>query len=328
MLSIGEDMADENIVPNIYQRLNAVMRDPDSAYIQKDQKKIDGKYTAVRHDDVTAKLRPMFAKHGIVVVTNLLSEKVTDGVKKTSSGTQIMRYEATFEVKFVNADRPFIIQVVNGQTAIMEDAVKMVVPAHAEDQGDKAPGKAVSYAVKTALLKIAMMESGDNEEKRIEEEVEPEVNSRHLSEGEMVALVDSIKVAHDRESLEASLKSAIRALRLAEQAVLPDKEKAFMDLAVARAEELGITKIAKNKAQEPVTPKESGEAKPAEVMPAAAGAKPAPKGIIKTLRASLAAFNMSDEAAIEKLKAAGFKPTSIDELTNLEAKALFSALAA
>ena len=49
--------------PNIAQRINAAMADVD--YIQK-EKKSGMNYSIVSHDAVTAKVRPILQKHGVV----------------------------------------------------------------------------------------------------------------------------------------------------------------------------------------------------------------------------------------------------------------------
>ena len=43
----------------------------------------------------------------------------------------------------------------------------MTVEAHASDNGDKAPGKALSYATKSAILKTLSLETGENDESRV-----------------------------------------------------------------------------------------------------------------------------------------------------------------
>jgi hypothetical protein len=48
------------------------------------------------------------------------------------------------------------------------DKVCVTVQAHAQDNGDKAPGKAMTYAVKTAVLKMFFFETGENDESRAE----------------------------------------------------------------------------------------------------------------------------------------------------------------
>ena len=56
---------------------------------------------------------------------------------------------------FINVDNP-------------EDRFSVDTYAHSDDNTDKGPGKAYTYAVKMALLKVLMLQSGDNEEEVIE----------------------------------------------------------------------------------------------------------------------------------------------------------------
>lgn len=133
----------------LLQRLNAVRKAV--SYIQKDKSVSTGggSYSAVSHDAVTGILREHLIEHGIIVFTNLV-----DGVFHPKEGDSKQRlYEATFEVTFINVDNRL-------------DAITVKVPAHALDNGDKAPGKAISYATKYALLKTFNIETGEDEESR------------------------------------------------------------------------------------------------------------------------------------------------------------------
>lgn len=139
---------------NIYQRLNQVRAAV--AYVQKD-KKVEGQgYMAVTHDAVTSLVRPHLVEQSIIVVPTLVTSKVAETGTVTAKGTPIIRYEATYDVAFVNADSP-------------DDRVLIRQEAHALDQGDKAPGKATSYAVKYSMLKLFSLETGEEEESRIEQ---------------------------------------------------------------------------------------------------------------------------------------------------------------
>ena len=135
---------------NVFQRLAAVKREV--GYIQKD-KKVDT-YMAVTHDMVTAMTRNHLNDAGVAVVPSEICGKTCETTMLTGRGTPIIRYEATFEVRFINIDKP-------------EDQVSVRVTAHAMDQGDKAPGKAMSYATKYAVLKVLALETGEEEESRI-----------------------------------------------------------------------------------------------------------------------------------------------------------------
>ena len=137
---------------NIYQRLNKVREAV--SYLQKDAS-VQG-YRAITHDMVTSEVRPHFIQYGIMVVPKQTSGELRDTGKTTSKGTSVTVYVATYEIEFVNIDKP-------------EDKVVVFIGAIAEDQNDKGPGKAVSYATKTAILKLLSIETGESDESRQEQ---------------------------------------------------------------------------------------------------------------------------------------------------------------
>ena len=58
-----EEKMEKKEVPNIYQRIVAVMREVD--YIQKSDKKVNNRYRFVSHDQVAATIHPALVKHRI-----------------------------------------------------------------------------------------------------------------------------------------------------------------------------------------------------------------------------------------------------------------------
>lgn len=120
---------------NIHQRLAAVMAEV--SYIQKERKQ-GMNYTIVSHDAVTAKVRPALLKHGIVYFP-VRCEHQHNG----------NRAECSLTVRFVNVDKP-------------EDFFDVQTFGYGIDAQDKGPGKAMSYAVKYALLKSLGLETGDD----------------------------------------------------------------------------------------------------------------------------------------------------------------------
>ncbi|HKK06205.1 MAG TPA: ERF family protein [Gammaproteobacteria bacterium] len=142
--------------PNLYQRILSVERDV--PYIQKDATVEAGagrSYKGVTHDAVIAKLRKSMIEHGIVLAVRQTSERAIDG--QTMKGHPKIRYEAWYEITLYNADSP-------------DEYLTYPVHAHAEDGGDKAPGKAMSYATKTVLLKAFALETGESDESRYQPE--------------------------------------------------------------------------------------------------------------------------------------------------------------
>lgn len=141
---------------NIYQRINAVMAEVE--YVQKDAE-VQG-YKAVTHDMVTAVIRKSLVSNGIVVhLEQLKSDMLV--YRDKAKGENMHLYSGDYGVSFVNVDSP-------------EDRVTVTINAHAADNGDKAPGKAASYATKYAMLKIFSLETGESDESRFSDPYTPE----------------------------------------------------------------------------------------------------------------------------------------------------------
>lgn len=120
---------------NIHQRLARVMTAV--TYIQKERKQ-GMNYTIVSHDAVTAKVRPALLDAGIVYYP-VRCEHQHNG----------NRAECSLTVRFVNIDDP-------------ADFFEVPTFGYGIDGQDKGPGKAMSYAVKYALLKALGLETGDD----------------------------------------------------------------------------------------------------------------------------------------------------------------------
>lgn len=120
---------------NVHQRLAAAMAEVD--YIQKERKS-GMNYTIVSHDAVTAKVRPVLLKNGIVYYP-VRCDHLHNG----------NRAECSLTVRFVNVDEP-------------TDFFDVPTFGYGIDPQDKGPGKAMSYAVKYALLKALGLETGDD----------------------------------------------------------------------------------------------------------------------------------------------------------------------
>jgi hypothetical protein len=134
-LKTVEDALNELPKPNIAQRLNAVMAEVD--YVQK-EKKAGMNYSIVSHDKVTALVRPVLQRHGVVYYPR--------GLQVAQNGN---RTEAVFAVRFENIDD-------------RSDYIDVETIGYGVDAQDKGPGKAISYGVKYALLKALGMETGDD----------------------------------------------------------------------------------------------------------------------------------------------------------------------
>ena len=133
--------------PTLLQRLNAVMKDV--SYVQKDHEiKFGGKdkgYKVVTHDAVTATVRPALVEHGVFYYPHSLARE-----------QQGNRTEVDMQIRFVNVDDA-------------DDFIDVPTFGYGIDQGDKGPGKAMSYAVKYALLKALGLETGEDADNEVTE---------------------------------------------------------------------------------------------------------------------------------------------------------------
>lgn len=135
--------------PNIHQRLAAAMGE--LTYVHRGAKTQSGpRYSYATHDQVTAAVRPVLLKHGIVYYPNEMAEEYESILDRHDNPQQFVRLKLT--MVFVNIDDP-------------KDIIKVQSLGHGIDPSDKAPGKAMSYAVKYALLKALGLETGDDPER-------------------------------------------------------------------------------------------------------------------------------------------------------------------
>jgi hypothetical protein len=185
---------------NLLQRINEVRKSID--YIKKDKAVSagsGGNYMAVTHDMVTAMVRPHMITHGIVCFPSLVQGETIQPPPKADGKERQLRYEATYDFTFANIEDP-------------KDSIVIRIQAHANDSGDKAPGKAISYAKKYAILKLFEIETGEDEESRNRDE------SQGLDENRKADLMTLINEAEDMEALQSASKQATQACKEANDA--------------------------------------------------------------------------------------------------------------
>ncbi len=143
---------------NIYQRINKVMQTVQ--YVQKDSavSGMGGGYKAVSHDQVVSVARQALVDNGVIIFPNQVKGEFLQmrDINATPQAIKMGLYSGTYEINFVNID--------DGN-----DKIVATIEAHANDNGDKAPGKALSYATKSAILKVLSLETGENDESREEQ---------------------------------------------------------------------------------------------------------------------------------------------------------------
>ena len=169
---------------NIYQRINEVRKS--ITYIQKDKSVSAGSagsYRAVTHDAVTGMVRQHLVEHGVIIAPTLIESMF----HPKEEGAKQRLYSASYDVRFINMDAP-------------DECVTIRIEAHALDNGDKAPGKAISYATKYAILKLFNIETGEDEESRYQRE-----------EFDVTPHLDKIAAADSLDSLKSEYVTAYTA---------------------------------------------------------------------------------------------------------------------
>ena len=131
---------------NIYQRINAIMKK--GIYLKKGSA---GQGTGAQYDELISVMAPLLSEFGIVITAEKNGESRN---RANAKGNYI--FESDFIIHYINIDNP-------------EDRFSTIVESHAMDSGDKAPGKAITYATKISMLKVFGVETGDNEESRAEQ---------------------------------------------------------------------------------------------------------------------------------------------------------------
>lgn len=143
---------------NVLQKLNEIMKKV--TFVHKDTNVGFGNnsFKAVSHDKVTEVTRAHFIEAGVLVIPIQQGKGVSvEGT--TKSGTAKIRFEAMYDIKFINIEDS-------------SDFITVSVEAHGEGSDDKCAGKALSYAVKSAMLKVLMLETGENDEEGVKNTID------------------------------------------------------------------------------------------------------------------------------------------------------------
>lgn len=148
---------------NIYQKLLAITAELST--VAKNLYVGEGKssYKAVGEADVLAAVKPLEEKHGIysypasrrIVETNVMTTTVTYDKTTKETHKLFMRVETVY--RFVNVDNP-------------EEYIEVTTYGDGVDPQDKAPGKAMTYGDKYALLKAYKIITGDDPDQNKSEE--------------------------------------------------------------------------------------------------------------------------------------------------------------
>lgn len=165
---------------NIHQRINAIMKA--ISYVQKGDKKVNNQYTFVSHDAVTKAIHPLLVEHGVNIIPT-----VTESSIEWTSYKHYDKYNKVEVDKFRGFTRALVdISFVNIDDT--KDVVTISQVGYGIDEQDKGIGKAVSYACKYAMLKVFMLETGDDPEKDLIEHKPAEKKEKPNFTKELLAL--------------------------------------------------------------------------------------------------------------------------------------------
>lgn len=205
----------------LLERINAVRKA--IAYIQKDKAVSTGgsSYKAVTHDAVTAMVREHLVEHGIVSWPNLIDSSMVQPFQiEGEKVNKQWRYEATYDFTFANVEDA-------------TDCLVIRIQAHAMDNADKAPGKALSYAKKYAMLKLFEIETGEDEESRY--------NPEGLDNDELADHLKAINEATNEVELKRVYTAAYKAADAAK-----DKEASKLFIKTKDARKKALTQESAN----------------------------------------------------------------------------------
>lgn len=179
-------MAEEK--KNLFQRMSEITNE--LGYVAKNltievNKKGD-KYKAVSESDILSAVKPLETKHGIYsypVEREIIETK--EMTTKYGTVQQFLRLKVVY--RFVNVDKT-------------DEYLDIISYGDGVDSGDKAPGKAMTYADKYALMKAYKISTSDDPDKDPSENYKPTVQKslttkRVQLEADMIALGIDIKDA-------------------------------------------------------------------------------------------------------------------------------------
>ncbi len=150
-------MADQR---NIFQRMSAITSEISTVAKNLNVDAGKSSYKAVGEADVLAAVKPIEAKHGVysypVSRTIIDSGEMVSTTKYGERKQLFMRVETVY--RFVNIDKP-------------EEHIDITTYGDGVDTQDKAPGKAMTYGDKYALLKAYKIQTGDDPDQKASEEL-------------------------------------------------------------------------------------------------------------------------------------------------------------
>ena len=205
---------------NIYEKLSAI-----TAEIGVVEKNLNVKvssnssYKAVSERDVLDAVKPIEQKYRVysypanrkIIDRDVLTKETEYNGTITRTNTLFMRVETVY--RFVNIDKP-------------DEFIETTVYGDGLDTGDKAAGKAMTYADKYALMKAYKLSTGDDPDKEASPEHGYEKKAEPKATTKQIALVEDLYTDEEIERICKKAKiTKIEDLTVAQASTLIQKRK-------------------------------------------------------------------------------------------------------
>ena len=205
---------------NIYEKTSAI-----TAEIGVVEKNLNVKvnsnssYKAVSERDVLDAVKPIEQKYRVysypanrkIVDCDVLTKETEYNGTITRTNTLFMRVETVY--RFVNIDKP-------------DEFIETTVYGDGLDTGDKASGKAMTYADKYALMKAYKLSTGDDPDKEASPEHGYEKKAEPKATTKQIALVEDLYTDEEIERICKKAKiTKIEDLTVAQASALIQKRK-------------------------------------------------------------------------------------------------------
>ena len=205
---------------NIYEKLSAI-----TAEIGVVEKNLNVKvssnssYKAVSERDVLDAVKPIEQKYRVysypanrkIADRDVLTKETEYNGTITRTNTLFMRVETVY--RFVNIDKP-------------DEFIETTVYGDGLDTGDKASGKAMTYADKYALMKAYKLSTGDDPDKEASPEHGYEKKAEPKATSKQIALVEDLYTDEEIERICKKAKiTKIEDLTVAQASALIQKRK-------------------------------------------------------------------------------------------------------
>ena len=205
---------------NIYEKMSAI-----TAEIGVVEKNLNVKvnsnssYKAVSERDVLDAVKPIEQKYRVysypanrkIVDRDVLTKETEYNGTITRTNTLFMRVETVY--RFVNIDKP-------------DEFIETTVYGDGLDTGDKASGKAMTYADKYALMKAYKLSTGDDPDKEASPEHGYEKKAEPKATTKQIALVEDLYTDEEIERIYKKAKiTKIEDLTVAQASALIQKRK-------------------------------------------------------------------------------------------------------